>query len=310
MSHQPNMKMQQHPRSKIQDRIDSLIPAPFARGAALMAVLALAAGSAQADLTNGGFETGDLTGWASGWNAPPSVTTDKVHSGTYAAKFTDANELNCADAASIVVPPNATLSYWVYRQSTGGGLQMGGIRSGGGYGDGWLTNWGWGGYNDSDWVQYTVDLSPYVGQTISLMLATLVDGSGTSTMWLDDVSLLIPATYDSWAFSRGLPAMSAGGDFDGDGISNLVEYALGLTPTVPNKPAGALTGRLVSFSKGAEAVANGDVTYAIEESDDLGATDPWTAVTSYTTNNSTTISYTLPAGKTKTFARMRVIKSP
>jgi len=104
--------------------------------------------------------------------------------------------------------------------------------------------------------------------------------------------------------------MSAGGDFDGDGISNLVEYALGLTPTVPNKPPGSLTGSVLSFSKGADAVANGDVSYAIEESDDLGATDPWSAVTSYTTNNSTTISYTMPSGKTKNFARLRVVQTP
>jgi hypothetical protein len=70
-------------------------------------------------------------------------------------------------------------------------------------------------------------------------------------------------------------------------------------------PAGTYTAGAVSFGKGAEAVANGDVTWTIEESDDLGAADPWTAVTP-TVNNSTTISYTLPVGKPKVFARLVV----
>ena len=47
-------------------------------------------------------------------------------------------------------------------------------------------------------------------------------------------------------------------------------------------------------------MTNGDVTYAIEESDDLGQ---WTVVTP-DVNNATTISYTLPVGKTKAFARL------
>ena len=109
--------------------------------------------------------------------------------------------------------------------------------------------------------------------------------------------------YASWADSHGIPGQPAEGDFDHDGISNLMEYALGLDPTVSNGPVGTLTGRLLSFTKGTAAVTNNDVTYAIEESDDL---DQWTVVTNYTENNSTTISYTLPAGKPKTFARLMV----
>ena len=44
-----------------------------------------------------------------------------------------------------------------------------------------------------------------------------------------------------------------------------------------------------------EAVANNDITYAIEESDDLGVGDPWSPVTP-DVNDSATISYTLPTG--------------
>ena len=88
-----------------------------------------------------------------------------------------------------------------------------------------------------------------------------------------------------------------------------MEYALALDPAVPNGAVGTLTGRLLSFAKSAAAVANGDVTYAIERSDDLGRTDPWTVVTP-DLNNGTTISYTLPDGKPRAFARLKVTQTP
>jgi hypothetical protein len=65
---------------------------------------------------------------------------------------------------------------------------------------------------------------------------------------------------------------------------------------------------LLSFSKRAEAVTNGDVSYLIEESDDLGLTDPWTEVSTYDTNDNSIISYSLPSGKPASYARLRVTK--
>ncbi|MEI7910329.1 MAG: glycine-rich domain-containing protein [Verrucomicrobiota bacterium] len=115
--------------------------------------------------------------------------------------------------------------------------------------------------------------------------------------------------FASWATSHSIAGQPAAADFDHDGISNLMEYALGLDPAVPNAAVGTLAGSLLSFTKGTEAVANGDVIYAIEKSDDLGSSDPWTAVTP-DVNNATTISYTLPPGKTRTFARLKVAQTP
>jgi hypothetical protein len=114
--------------------------------------------------------------------------------------------------------------------------------------------------------------------------------------------------YASWAAAHGL---SGGPTAVGNtGIPNLLLYALNLNPNGSNGSPGTLTGSVLSYSKRAEAVANGDVHYAIEESDDLGLTDPWTEVTAYTTNDATTISYTLQEGKGRIFVRLAARQVP
>ncbi|MCX6879799.1 MAG: InlB B-repeat-containing protein [Verrucomicrobia bacterium] len=114
--------------------------------------------------------------------------------------------------------------------------------------------------------------------------------------------------YASWAAAHGL---SGGPTAVGNtGIPNLLLYALNLNPDGSNGSSGTLTGSVLSYRKRAEAVANGDVHYAIEESDDLGLTDPWTEVTAYTTNDAATISHTLPDGRAGIFVRLAVTKAP
>jgi hypothetical protein len=49
--------------------------------------------------------------------------------------------------------------------------------------------------------------------------------------------------------------------------------------------------------------------YAIEESDDLGISDPWAVVTPGV-NDGTTISYTLPTAGSRLFARLKVTTTP
>ncbi len=116
-----------------------------------------------------------------------------------------------------------------------------------------------------------------------------------------------PVDFASWATANGIDGEAFGDDFDKDGIPNGVEYAIdGLDPTAPDNLADAFDGSTLSFTKRAVAVANGDVTYAIEESDDLGITDAWEEVLSYDTNDATTIAYTLPGGATRIFARLKI----
>ena len=63
------------------------------------------------------------------------------------------------------------------------------------------------------------------------------------------------------------------------------------------------------FAKRAIAVTNDDITYAIEESDDLGNADAWQVVTP-TTDTVSEITYTLPLGAMSKFARIVVTEKP
>lgn len=121
--------------------------------------------------------------------------------------------------------------------------------------------------------------------------------------------------FSSWitqAFISGtVPALQQGpnDDPDNDGISNLVEYAIASQdPTVPNASIGSFNGTLLSFSKRLDASG---LTYAIQESTDLGIADDWDEVGSYTENTASTISNTLtPGTPVKNFLRLKVAKTP
>ncbi len=127
------------------------------------------------------------------------------------------------------------------------------------------------------------------------------------------LQVVTPATggYTAYANTNGIPGEPATGDFDKDGLANLVEYALGLDPTKSSVPPGTFVNGTLTFTKGSAAIAGGDVNYVIETSTDLGLTDPWTAaVTQNAPDSSTTISYTLPTTGPKRFARLKVVQVP
>jgi autotransporter-associated beta strand protein len=138
------------------------------------------------------------------------------------------------------------------------------------------------------------------GQGVGFFDTYFEAGSGTLT---------VPVGFASWiagTFANGtVTNQGPDDDDDNDGISNLLEFAIaGQDPTVPNAAIGSFDGSKLSFTKRA---GTSGLTYAIEESTDLGDTDGWQEVTggSYT-NNATTISYTLPGGQAKDFMRLKV----
>ena len=133
-------------------------------------------------------------------------------------------------------------------------------------------------------------------------------GSGTLTVGSPS------GGFSSWitqAFVNGpVPTLQQGpnDDPDNDGISNLVEYAIaGQDPTVSNASIGSFNGTLLSFSKRLDASG---LTYAIQDSTDLGIADTWTEVGSYTENTASTISYTLtPGTPVRNFLRLQVLSN-
>jgi fibronectin-binding autotransporter adhesin len=131
------------------------------------------------------------------------------------------------------------------------------------------------------------------------------DGTLTVTGSVSGFSVWINGTFANGTVAPGQQGPNA--DPDGDGVSNLVEYAIaGLDPTVANGSAGTLSGNTLSFTKRLPLAS--DITYAIEQSTDLGIADVWAEVPvgpPYV-NDGTTISYTLPGGPAKDFQRLKV----
>lgn len=135
-----------------------------------------------------------------------------------------------------------------------------------------------------------------------------IDGTGTLTVTTGPSA---GGNFASWAndpLKGNIPGEPALGDFDFDGLSNLTEYALGLNPRISSVPAGTFTGSLLSFTKGTDAIANGDVIWVIEESTGLISWSP--AVTQPAGNSAPSISYTLPTEQSKVFARLKVTQVP
>ncbi|MEO5914377.1 MAG: autotransporter-associated beta strand repeat-containing protein [Luteolibacter sp.] len=168
-------------------------------------------------------------------------------------------------------------------------------------------------------IDLTASATPAAGQYI---LASAAGGisytpgtlnfTGTSGgISVSGNNLILTVGYASWASTNGIAGQPASGDFDKDGLTNLVEYGLGTNPAIPNKSTGTFSGGTIAFTKGSAAIANGDVSFVIEKSADLGKSDPWSPVVTQTApNGSVTISYTLPAGQPKGFARLKIIWVP
>lgn len=145
-------------------------------------------------------------------------------------------------------------------------------------------------------------LAPVIGIDQITGTGTLTVSSGPSSGGF--------ATWITGTFANGtIPEGQRGPnqDFDKDGISNLIEYAIdGEDPTVPKATVGSFNGSTLSFTKRS---GTSGLTYAIQESTDLGIADNWAEVSgaSYV-NNATTISYAFPGGgPARNFLRLMVL---
>ncbi|MFM2170748.1 MAG: hypothetical protein RI957_977 [Verrucomicrobiota bacterium] len=135
--------------------------------------------------------------------------------------------------------------------------------------------------------------------------------SGTGTLIVTTGTGL---TFSSWiagTFANGQVDAGKQGpadDADGDGISNLMEFALeGMDPTVSNTLGASSNGTTLTYNKRQTPAVTG-ITYAIEESTDLGVADAWTEVSGNNyVNAATAITYTYTPGTPATnFYRLKV----
>ena len=151
----------------------------------------------------------------------------------------------------------------------------------------------------------TVTVTPTPGRT-GTAVVTITAGDGNleaSRTFL----VTVTGNYLSWATEQGIPGASATGDFDRDGSANLMEYALGTDPQAANPPAGVRSGHVITYTKGADAIANGDVSWVIESSDTL-APDSWIPRVAHAAGDpAPTISYDFTTGAPqKNFVRLRI----
>ena len=146
------------------------------------------------------------------------------------------------------------------------------------------------------------------GSALPIIGISQITGDGTLTVGQSGF-----AAWIAGPFANGtIPADQQGpnDDFDKDGISNLIEYAVaGQDPTVPNSTLGTFSSNNLSFAKRTDATG---ISYRIEESSDLGIGDEWQEVAGPTYQNlAGVISYSLTPGSTaRNFVRLRVTQAP
>lgn len=139
------------------------------------------------------------------------------------------------------------------------------------------------------------------------ILAVNSVGDGPASNSMSGTPAASGAGYDTWAALQSPQLIGGPGYVGSDGIPNLVIYALkDLKTDGTNGSTGTLTGNTLSFEKRQDAITNGDVSWAIETSTTLEP-NSWTVqVTQPKGDPTLTISYDLPAGQAKVFARLVV----
>lgn len=108
-------------------------------------------------------------------------------------------------------------------------------------------------------------------------------------------------TYASWAATNA-PGQTPAQDFDNDGIPNGVEFFMGTPGNVPNA-APALAGGTITYPRAAGRTVG---AFGVQVSSDLGLTDPWHTPVPDATVTAGSVSYTLPTGAGRIFARLAV----
>jgi hypothetical protein len=149
------------------------------------------------DVANGGFESGDLTGWQSTGTAeytPTVVTSPPAHGGTYSVRLgslTDPGVASNSSVSQAVVVPgiNPVLTIWYQPHCIDVGfdfIQVKVKKIPGGQVLATLLNTC---ENSSSWKKATFNLAAWAGQSVTLMVNVSSDSSIETDALFDDISI-------------------------------------------------------------------------------------------------------------------------
>ncbi len=145
-------------------------------------------------VVNPGFESGPGVGWTQySSNGFQLIDTTRPHTGSYSAYECDYNSCTEYVQQQITVPANATLTYWRYMTSSEGtttAYDYLRVRLFSTSGTLLTTLRTWSNTSTRNaWLQDSISLSGYAGQTVNLRFVSTTDFSLPSAFFIDDVSV-------------------------------------------------------------------------------------------------------------------------
>ena len=141
----------------------------------------------------------------------------------------------------------------------------------------------------------------------SVQLMTSGTTTTSSPVNLPGTTNSAPTAYDQWKTDNGLAANAPdNGDSDGDGLANLMEYALNTNPVVADHQSPVVVTSGSGLMKLSYTKWRADVSYSVETSADLVT---WTTSGVDQGGDGVTVSASVPRGTdARRFLRLRVTR--